>query len=156
MTAHPRAQWLEVCTAHLAQSGSTCVTFTCATETSVRVWVQAQWSCCIAPWNQLRVRGARMAAFYVFSVLAGCCWVWCGLQRGEARRTNTFLIKIPLWSEHFKHIAQVLCHWQRGRLAEEPVTCVSALSGWTTTTSLCLVLHTCSTSSPIATFNSSF
>lgn len=50
--------------------------------------------------------------------------MWCGLQRGEARRTNTFLIKIPLWSERFKHAGQVLCHWLCFCLTNKSLTCV--------------------------------
>jgi len=53
-------------------------------------------SCCIAYWIQLRVGEAQMAVLWtVLSVLAG-------LLLGEAQRTNTFLLKIPLRSELFK------------------------------------------------------
>lgn len=49
-----------------------CFTYvSCVIENSLRVSVQAERSCCIAPWIQLRVGGAQMAVFYVFSVLAG-------------------------------------------------------------------------------------
>lgn len=79
-----------------------CLTFvSCVMENNLRALVQANRSCCIAPWIQLRVRGAQMAVFMCFLCWLACCWVWCGLQRGEVKRTNTFLLKILLWSEHF-------------------------------------------------------
>lgn len=73
----------------------------CVRENSFRVLVQANRSCCIAPWIQLRVGGAQMAVFMCFLCWLACCWVWCGLQRGEVKHTNTFLFKILLWSGHF-------------------------------------------------------
>lgn len=74
-----------------------CLTFvSCVTGNSLRVLVQADRSCCIALWIQLRVGGAQMAVFMCFLCWLACCWVWCGLQRGEVKRTNTFLLEIPL------------------------------------------------------------
>lgn len=90
-----------------------CWTFvSCVIENSLRVLVQANRSCCIALWIQLRVGGAQMAVFMCFLCWLAFCWVWCGLQRGEAKRTNTFLLKILLQSEHFKQLSQLLCHWR--------------------------------------------
>lgn len=50
-----------------------------------------------------------MAVFMCFLCWLACCWVWCGLQRGEVKRTNTFLLKIPLWTQEFEQLWQSLC-----------------------------------------------
>lgn len=107
-----------------------CLTFvSCVIENSLKVLVQANRSCCIAPWIQLRVRGAQMAVFFsvCFLCCVACCWVWCGLQRGEIKRTNTFLLRIPLWSEHFKQLIQLLCHWLTLCWVKTLLTCTCAL-----------------------------
>lgn len=48
-----------------------------------------------------------MAVFMCFLCWLACCWVWCGLQRGEVKRTNTFLLKIPLWTQEFEQLLAI-------------------------------------------------
>lgn len=62
-----------------------CLTFvSCVIENSLRVLVQANRSCCIAPWIQLRVGGAQMTVFLcVFC--AGWPAVGCGVACSEVK-----------------------------------------------------------------------
>lgn len=103
-----------------------CLTFvSCVMGNSLRVLVQPHWSCCIALWIQLGVGGAQMAVFMCFLCWLACCWVWCGLQRGEVKRTNTFLLKIPLWTQEFEQLLAISLrtHWP----LTSPALCVSPL-----------------------------
>lgn len=78
-----------------------CLTFVgFVMENSLRALVQAKSVMLHSSLNPIKSRKGPNDCFYVFSVLAGLLLGVVGLQRGEVKRTNTFLFEIPLWSVH--------------------------------------------------------